>query len=297
MSLVDRWVDAYLNHLRVERALAPNTVQAYGHDLARFLEFADAQGVRRAEDLKSAVVAGFLVQLGRERLSARTAARRLSAVRGFVRFLLRERALDVDPCCQVDRPKIGRRLPRALDLPQVLALLDAPDAGTRRGRRDRAMLHLLYAAGLRVSELVGLRLGDIDLKRGLVRALGKGQKPRLVPIGQPAMVALEAYLADRASHRHAATSSILFLAPSGRALTRQACWKRLKTHARAAGIRQRVSPHKLRHSFATHLLVGGADLRSVQAMLGHADISTTEIYTHVANAELRRAYARAHPRA
>jgi integrase/recombinase XerD len=294
---VDRWVDAYLNHLRAERGLAARTVQAYGRDLARLVEHAAAEGIVAPSQLTGSVVSSFLVRLGREKLSARSAARYLSSVRGFCRFLVRERELDSDPCALVERPKIGRKLPQLLTVEQVVRLLDTPPVDQLRGRRDRAMLHLMYAAGLRVSELVSLELGDVDRRRGVVSAYGKGGKRRLVPIGQPAIEALELYLVDRSQHRYAARSSVLFLSPRGRALTRQAFFKRVKVHARAAGIRASVSPHKLRHSFATHLLEHGADLRSVQAMLGHADVTTTEIYTHVVAEHVRRAYQRAHPRA
>ena len=290
-------MDAYLDHLRVERALAPRTVRAYAHDLARLLDHAESQGARRIEQLTPGLVASFLVRLGREGISARSAARYLSSVRGFAKFLVLERVLGDDPSAIVDAPQTGRRLPQVLSPDEVMQLLEAPRRDTRLGRRDRAMLHVMYAAGLRVSELVGLELGDVDLRRGVVSALGKGGKRRLVPLGEPALGALEDYLGDRAAHRCAASSSVLFLSPRGRALSRHAFWKRVAAYARAVGIRKPVSPHKLRHSFATHLLQGGADLRSVQAMLGHADISTTEIYTHVVGDHLARAYARAHPRA
>jgi integrase/recombinase XerD len=294
---VDRWVDAYLDHLRAERGLSPRTALAYAHDLARLVDHAESEGVADAAALSHAVVAGFLVKLGRDGISARSAARYLSSVRGFTRFLVRERALREDPCALIDAPRVGRRLPQVLTQEEVLALLEAPNRGTARGRRDRAMLQVMYAAGLRVSELVGLRIADVDLRRGVVSAFGKGNKRRLVPLGQVALDALGEYLVDRANHDKAASSSVLFLSPRGKALSRQTCWKRIVAYARALGIRKPVSPHKLRHSFATHLLQGGADLRSVQTMLGHVDISTTEIYTHVVGDHVRRAYAKAHPRA
>jgi integrase/recombinase XerD len=294
---VDRWVDAYLDHLRVERGLAPKSVQAYATDLARFASFAEAQGIAQAAELAPATVSGFLVALGRAGISARSAARYLSSVRGFVKFLLHERVLREDVCALVEAPRVGRRLPSTLTVEDVVRLVEAPGRASARARRDRAMLHVAYAAGLRVSELVGLRLADLDRKRGVVSAFGKGNKRRLVPLGQPALDAVEEYLVDRAARPRAVGSAVLFVGPSGRALSRQGFWKRVKIYARAVGIARPVSPHKLRHSFATHLLEGGADLRSVQAMLGHADLSTTEIYTHVVGDQLRRAYSRAHPRA
>ncbi|MCC6559548.1 MAG: site-specific tyrosine recombinase XerD [Polyangiaceae bacterium] len=296
------WVDAYLDHLRVERALAALTLEAYGHDLARLVAHAEASGVTGVEGLDAALVGTFLVSLGKEGLGARSAARHLSAVRGFARFLVRERAIDKDPCSLIDRPRVGRRLPKVLSFEEIARLLDAPEQGTFRGLRDRAMLHVMYAAGLRVSEVVGLKVADLDPKKGIVAAFGKGGKRRLVPLGEPALAALDAYLEARAAWIGAAAgragkSSALFLSPRGGPLTRQAVWKLLTGYARAVGIDKPSSPHKLRHSFATHLLEGGADLRSVQALLGHADVSTTEIYTHLADDHVRAAYRRAHPRA
>jgi integrase/recombinase XerD len=294
---VDTWIDAFVAHLRVERALAPRTVEAYAHDLGVFARHAEVERVRAPRGLTPAVVASFLVRLGRARLSARSAARYLAAVRGFCKYLVRERELASDPSALVDRPRLGRRLPEALTAAETMRLLGAPSADTRRGRRDLALLHLLYAAGLRASELVRLRLGDVDRRRGVVSALGKGDKRRLVPVGEPALRALDAYLVDRAADPRLCGSPWLFATPRGRPLTRQALYKRVRLHALAIGLDRPVSPHKLRHSFATHLLEGGADLRSVQAMLGHADIATTEIYTHVAGEHLKRAFKKAHPRA
>jgi integrase/recombinase XerD len=192
---------------------------------------------------------------------------------------------------------VGRPLPKVLSVDEILALLEVPDPSGFRGLRDRAMLHVMYAAGLRVSELVRLKLGDIERRKGIVMAHGKGGKRRLVPLGEPSLAALDAYLEARAAHPRSAATPALFLSPRGGALTRQAVWKLLTGYARAAGIDKPSSPHKLRHSFATHLLEGGADIRSVQALLGHADVSTTEIYTHLADDHVRAAYRKAHPRA
>ncbi len=296
MSL-EHWIDSYLDHLRVERGLSARTVTAYATDLARFAGHFEASGLSDVREVTTSVVSTYLVRLGKEGIGARSAARHLSSVRGFCRFLVHERELDTDPCGVIDRPRVGRRLPGTLSFEEVVRLLEAPGIADPRARRDRAMLYVMYAAGLRVSELVGLELGDVDRRRGVVRAFGKGNKRRLVPIGEVAIDALDLYLLDRVRHRHAERSSVLFLSPRGGPLTRQAFFKRVKRHALVAGIHKEVSPHKLRHSFATHLLQGGADLRSVQAMLGHADISTTEIYTHVASDHVRRAYDKAHPRA
>jgi integrase/recombinase XerD len=221
----------------------------------------------------------------------------LSAVRGLIKFLLREGELNDDPARLAARPRTGRRLPHPLSESEVLRLLSAPDASTLRGLRDRAMLSVAYAAGLRVSELVGLELGDVDLARGIVSAAGKGGKRRLVPLGEVALAHLEAYLTARAgAEQGRAPSSYVFRSPRGGKLTRQGFWKIVRQYGRIAGLDGRIHPHQLRHSFATHLLGGGADLRSVQALLGHAHIVTTEIYTHVTRDHVKAAHRKAHPR-
>ena len=291
-------VDAYLSHLRVERALSPHTLAAYGRDLSKFVTFAENQGVTEPRELNLGVVSAWLGSLAKAGLGPRSAARHLSAARGLMRFLVRENELNDDPTRLAARPRIGRRLPHPLSEEEMLSLIEAPDPSTLRGLRDRAMLSVTYAAGLRVSELVGLKLGDVDLERGIVSAFGKGQKRRLVPLGEVALQHLEAYLTARnAAEKRRAPSEVLFRSPRGGALTRQGFWKIVRHHALAAGLRHRVHPHQLRHSFATHLLRGGADLRSVQTLLGHANIATTEVYTHVTRDHVRLAHSRAHPRA
>ena len=299
---LDGLVDAYLHHLRVERALSPHTLSAYGRDLAKLLTYAEKQGISRAHTLDLGAVTGFLGELSRAGLGARSAARHLSALRGFAKFLVREGVLHQDPTTLAARPRFGRRLPRALSEAEMLRLLETPNVTSTRGLRDRAMLSLAYAAGLRVSELVGLRLGDVDLERGIVSALGKGGKRRLVPLGDIALSHLEQYLAARSAEpskrpTRRRDATILFNSPRGGALTRQGFWKIVGRYARAAGIRGGAHPHQLRHSFATHLLSGGADLRSVQTMLGHSNVATTEIYTHVTRDHVRSAHRRSHPRA
>jgi integrase/recombinase XerD len=304
MSL-DSAIDAYLDHLRVERALSPNTTEAYAADLTKLVRFADTQGVTRAEELDLGLVTAWLGTLAKQGLGARSAARHLSAVRGLARFLVEEGVLRRDPTARAARPRLGRRLPRPLDAKDMEKLLETPEDQTLRGLRDRAMLSVAYAAGLRVSEIVGLKLGDVDLERGVVAALGKGGKRRLVPIGEVALAHLEAYLAAREKDdarrrdrgRRGKDSAVLFRSPRGGPLTRQAFWKIVGRYARAAGIRGGAHPHRLRHSFATHLLTGGADLRSVQTLLGHANVATTEIYTHVSRDHVKNAHRRAHPRA
>lgn len=290
-------VEAYLNHLRVERALSPRTLEAYGRDLNKLLAFAEAQGLERAEAMDLGTISGFLTRLAHDGLGARSAARHLSAVRGLMKFLLREGVLSADPTELSARPRFGRRLPRTLSEAEVLRLLESPDIETPRGLRDRAMLSVTYAAGLRVSELVGLTVGDVDLNRGIVSAFGKGGKRRLVPLGGQTLEHLQAYLAVRVQAKASKGPDVLFPSPRGGALTRQGFWKIVGRYARGIGLRGRVYPHQLRHSFATHLLTGGADLRSVQTMLGHASVTTTEIYTHVSGDHVRNAHKRAHPRA
>ena len=291
----DLRVDAYLDHLRVERGLAPNTIEAYAKDLARWLGWLEGEG-KRLEDADATAVAGFLYALSRHGLSARSHARTLSALRGLHRHLVRERHLPDDPTALVDRPKLGKRLPAVLTEEEVLRLLAAPAGSKPRSIRDRAMLHVMYAAGLRVSELVGLDLNDLNLEVGFLVAHGKGDKRRIVPLGAPAQAALRRYLAEVRPGWAKPSSRAVFLTGRGKGMTRQGFWKLVKKYAAAAGITKNVSPHKLRHSFATHLLNGGADLRAVQSMLGHADIATTQVYTHVTGDRLRDVHERHHPR-
>ncbi|HKO50906.1 MAG TPA: site-specific tyrosine recombinase [Polyangiaceae bacterium] len=299
---LDGLVEAYLNHLRVERALSPRTLEAYGRDLNKLLAFAEGSGISRADAVDLGMISGWLGRLANDGLGARSAARHLSAVRGLMKFLLREGVLSADPTELSARPRFGRRLPRTLSEAEVLRLLAAPDITSLRGLRDRAMLSVTYAAGLRVSELVGLTAGDVDLSRGIVSAFGKGGKRRLVPLGDITLDHVQAYLNARAEQATAprlrkAGPDVLFLSPRGGPLTRQGFWKIVGRYARGIGLRGRVYPHQLRHSFATHLLTGGADLRSVQTMLGHASVTTTEIYTHVSGDHVRNAHRRSHPRA
>jgi len=295
-------VEAYLNHLRVERALSPRTLEAYGRDLNKLLAFAEQAGITDAGEFDLTAVSGWLGKLSNDGLGARSAARHLSAARGLMKFLLREGIVNADPTELSARPRFGRRLPRTLSEAEVLRLLEAPDITTLRGLRDRAMLSVTYAAGLRVSEVVSLTPGDVDLVRGVVSAFGKGGKRRLVPLGDITLDHVQAYLRAREEApeprpRAAKGANVLFPSPRGGALTRQGFWKIVGRYARGIGIRGRVYPHQLRHSFATHLLTGGADLRSVQTMLGHASVATTEIYTHVSRDHVRNAHRRAHPRA
>jgi integrase/recombinase XerD len=301
---LDTYVDLYLDQLRVERALSQHTLFAYSRDLAKLVAHAEASDITAPGQIDLGVISSWLSSLTQSGLSARSLARHLSAARGWMKFLAREGFLKRDPTMLATRPKIGRKLPRTLSERDVLSLIQAPDIKTLRGLRDRAMIALAYACGLRVSELVRLELGDVDLDRGIIAAFGKGQKRRLVPIGEQALEWLRTYLETRTLAEGAnpqphdsPRKAILFPSPRGGPLTRQGFWKIIGGHARAVGIRGRVYPHQMRHSFATHLLVGGADLRTVQTLLGHVDISTTEIYTHVTHEHIRKAYDKSHPRA
>ena len=293
------WIDVYLDHLRVERALTKNTLEAYARDLGELATHLVEQEldleVRRIEPPQ---ILDFVVAASRRGKSARSSARQLSALRGFFRFLVREKAIPTDPTELVQRPKLARKLPRVLTYEEVDRLLAAPPDDTARGVRDSAMIHLMYASGLRVSELCDLKLGELDRRSGTVSPLGKGGKRRIVPVGQVALERIERYVdLVRVHSKGHLKDHHLFLSPRGKRFTRQGFWKLLRAYARASGITAPLSPHKLRHSFATHLLRGGADLRAVQAMLGHADLGTTEIYTRVAQDHVRSAFDRAHPRA
>ncbi len=292
-SLVDR----FFEHLVVERGLAQNSLEAYRRDLERYASYLKSRR-KRVATLDRAEVPRYLLALREAGLSPRSVARHLSAIRQFHRFLVREGHATEDPTSHLESPRPWRRLPTVLSSDEVDRLLAGREPNTPREFRDRAMLEVLYASGLRVSELVGLRLADLDFVVGVIRVLGKGDKERLVPLGDAATQSLRAYLTHgrpRLEKRRA--SPFLFLGRHGRGLTRQMFWLLLKRYVRAAGIMKPVSPHTLRHSFATHLLERGADLRSVQLMLGHADIGTTQIYTHLSRAHLKAIYDKHHPRA
>ncbi len=291
----DGALDDYIQHLRVERGLSQHTVDGYARDLARFGDRLEDKNIALAK-IDEGTVAGYLVSLSQKGLSARTQARALSAIRGFFRFLVQEGWHSRDPTELLEGPRLLRRLPDVLNRDEVLRLLQTPSGDKPNRVRDRAMLHTMYAAGLRVTELVDLDLGDVNLAEGFVSALGKGNKRRIVPIGEHARVAMAQYLSEVRPKWARPASRACFVTARGKAMTRQGFWRIVKKYARAAGISKDISPHKLRHSFATHLLAGGADLRSVQTMLGHADISTTQIYTHVSGDHLRKMHERYHPR-
>jgi len=291
-------ITSFLTHIRVEKGLASNTVSAYRRDMGKFAEFAQKRKLG-LESISRDDLVDFLAGLYRQKLESKSVARHLVSLRNFFRFVQVQGLIPADPSVNLESPKIRRALPGYLRLEEVERLLEQPDAKTPLGLRDRAMLEVLYSAGLRVSELVGLRVSDLDTKVGCVRCIGKGDKERIVPIGKKALAMVEKYLRTARPQLIGNTtgSPTLFVNRRGRALSRVGVWKILSTYGRRAGLRLALTPHMLRHSFATHLLERGADLRSVQLMLGHADISTTQIYTHVVEERLKQIYKAHHPRA
>jgi len=282
----------------VEKGLSSNTVAAYQRDLAKFNVFVQKRKLT-VESVSRDDIVDFLAGLYREKLESRTVARQLVSLRNFFRFAQIQELITVDPSLNLESPKIRRTLPGYLKLEEVDSLLAQPDAKTALGLRDRAMLEVLYSTGLRVSELIGLRVTDLDAKVGCIRCIGKGDKERIVPAGRKALSLVEKYLRDARPKLLGKGVSIqsLFVNRSGNSLSRVGVWKILSAYGRRAGLRVALTPHMLRHSFATHLLERGADLRSVQLMLGHADISTTQIYTHVVEERLKQIYKAHHPRA
>lgn len=294
---LSKLIDQFLNYLLVEKGLSRATLESYSADLLRYADFMQQTGQDTVSAEDTALILKHLINLRNEGLGARSRARHLVSLRGFYRFLAREKFLPLDPSKLVDLPKTTLKLPDVLNQAEVQRLLNAPDGLKPSGLRDAAMLELLYAAGLRVSELIHLKVQDVQLEAGFVRVMGKGSKERIVPIGQYAREKVLFYLEHaRGRMVKERSSPYLFVARAGRPMTRQGFWKLLRRYARAAGLFKKVTPHSLRHSFASHLLEGGADLRAVQVMLGHADISTTQIYTHVAKDRLKELHRRFHPR-
>ena len=293
-------ISSFLMHVRVEKGLSANTISAYKRDLEKFEQFARKRKLT-LESVGRDDLVDFLAGLYRQKLESRTVARQLVTLRNFFRFAQVQDLISEDPSINLESPKIRRHLPGYLRLEEVEKLLEQPDSKTPTGLRDRAMLEVLYSTGLRVSELIGLGVGDLDAKVGCVRCIGKGDKERIVPVGKKALSMVDKYLREGRPQllRNARASSgpALFVNRRGAALSRVGVWKILSAYGRRAGLRVALTPHMLRHSFATHLLERGADLRSVQLMLGHADISTTQIYTHVVEERLKQIYKAHHPRA
>ena len=293
----DILVDQYLNYLIVEKGLAEKTIKAYSSDITHFIEYLDKRKIGSISETDTPIILKYLITMRDSGLSARSRARHIIAIRGFYRFLVQEKIIPLDPSALIDLPKTGLKLPDVLSVSEIKQLLKSPDTSKPIGQRDLAMLELLYAAGLRVSELINLKLTDINMEAGFVRVLGKGSKERIVPFGMVAGKQVSEYIeSGRPLLTKGLISPYAFVARAGKPMTRQGFWKLLKKYARLAGIEKTVYPHSLRHSFASHLLEGGADLRSVQIMLGHVDISTTQIYTHVAKERLKKMHEEFHPR-
>jgi integrase/recombinase XerD len=294
-------ISSFLMHVKVEKGLSANTHEAYQRDLAKFEDFAKKRKLELAKISRDDLV-DFLAALYRQKLESKTVARHLVSLRNFFRYAQIQDAIVDDPAVNLESPKIRRSLPGYLRLEEVEKLLQQPDASTAAGMRDRAMLEVLYSTGLRVSELTGLKVSDLDAKVGCVRCIGKGDKERVVPVGRKALAMVEKYLRDGRPElvrglKGVVSSAYLFVNRRGGKISRVGVWKILSNYGKQAGLRIGLTPHMLRHSFATHLLERGADLRSVQLMLGHADISTTQIYTHVVEERLKQVYKAHHPRA
>jgi integrase/recombinase XerD len=291
------YVDQYLTFLVVEKGLSDPTIGAYGTDLTEFGLFLEQQQTTRTADVDTGLILTYLIHLRNRGLRARSRARHLVSLRGFFKFLTHEKIIPSNPAQPVDLPKTGLHLPDVLTVADVDALMNAPDRSTPEGLRDAAMLELLYGAGLRVSELIHVHMTAINQEAGFVRVFGKGSKERVVPVGRMALSTIQDYLEQsRPVLLKRRSSAHLFVTRRGSAMTRQGFWNLVGRYGRLATIKKKITPHCLRHAFATHLLEGGADLRAVQMMLGHADISTTQIYTHVAQRQLVEAHSRYHPR-
>ena len=297
-------VDNFLNYLAVEKGFSPNTIAAYRNDLNQLVSFIEEEAARRGSippwasfDRQSML--SYLLDLRQRNYAATTIARKVAAARSFFSFMVAEGLIKANPIEDIRSPKIGRPLPKPISFSEVRRLIEqAGKLTTPEARRDRAMLELLYASGMRVSELVSLNLGDVDLENGYVRCFGKGNKERVIPLYEQAVLAVKEYLEEtRPQLGHNGDEKALFLNPRGERLTRQGFWQKIKEYAKSANLGTKVTPHTLRHSFATHMLSGGADLRSVQELLGHANISTTQVYTHLTTEHIRRAYEQSHPRA
>jgi len=294
---MDILIDQYLNYLLVEKGLSRSTLESYSRDLVRYQEFIQNSGARGISESDTALILKHMIALRNAGLGARSRARHLVSLRGFYRFAVQEKVLKHDPAALVDLPKTSLKLPDVLSVEEVSQLLSTPDPAKPTGARDAAMLELLYAAGLRVSELVNLKFQNVNLESGFVRVFGKGSKERIVPIGFHAKEKVEYYLEHgRKTLLKNQISPYIFVARAAKPLTRQGFWKLLRRYGDLTQLNKKITPHSLRHSFATHLLEGGADLRAVQVMLGHVDISTTQIYTHVTRKHLKDLHKRFHPR-
>lgn len=295
---MEKYISNYLNYLTVEKGLANNTREAYGRDLRQFTGFVAQQKLTDISQLHKNQIMAYLLSLQKTGKVPATIARHLAALKGFFRFLVNEGFITKDPALNLESPKLRKKLPHILSNAEVNILLDQPNGGQVAGARDKAMLEVIYATGVRVSELCSLNVQDLNLELGFLRCIGKGSKERIVPLGRMAITAVTAYLQlGRVKLLKKPAEEAMFLNHHGRRLTRQGFWKIIKKYTKEAGIQKEITPHTIRHSFATHLLENGADLRAVQEMLGHADITTTQIYTHLTKNKIKDVYSRTHPRA
>lgn len=293
---VDHQIDLFLSYLRVERHLSDNTLQSYGRDLRFFSEHLAKKKITSLKEVAEKDVLEFIAASRKRGVKSRSIARALVAVRQLFRYLIRDKITDFDPAAKIEFPNVGARLPKTMNLEQIDTLLSQPNKVEDIGVRDHAMLQLMYATGMRVSELVGVKINNLNLDGGYLRVFGKGSKERIVPMGAVAQRSVQDYIDTVRNKKGVPDSEFLFLTARNEPMTRQGFWDRIKYYAKKAGISINVTPHMLRHSFATHLLERGADLRSVQTMLGHADVSTTQIYTHVSATHLKEIYKKFHPR-
>lgn len=295
---MDTLIDQFIHFLAVEKGLSQNTLESYQRDMVGFTAYLQEQGVTQIQDSTRAQIIGYLMTLQKKGRATATLSRNMASIRAFYQFLVRDKLIDKDPSIHLETPKIEKRLPKVLSIEEVERLLESPPVHHPAGLRDKAMLELLYATGIRVSELVHLNIGDVNLEMGFVKCMGKGSKERIIPLGSVAVEIARQYInIGRPRLLKEGSETALFLNHLGKQITRQGFWKIIKRYAQKANIRTEITPHTLRHSFATHLLENGADLRSVQEMLGHADISTTQIYTHVTRTRIKDIYAKTHPRA
>jgi integrase/recombinase XerD len=292
-------LEDYMHFLKVERQLSGNTITSYKRDLDEYMNYMEQAGYDSIDDVDRPALLGHFHRLKEGGKSARTVSRHISSIRSFHQFLLREKVTTQDPTVHLELPKLEQKLPRVLSMDDVERLIEAPDRSKPQGVRDTALLEILYGTGMRVSELIGLNMDDIHLSMGFVRVFGKGGKERIIPLGGKSITACLRYIEEARPVfiKNQKSVEALFVNMRGTRLTRQGCWKLLNGHALKAGIKKELTPHILRHTFATHLIENGADLRAVQEMLGHADISTTQIYTHVSRSRLKEVYVKFHPRA
>lgn len=291
-------LDEFLNYLTIEKGLSKNTIESYKRDLKSYMVYLKTKKIDSINSTDRALIVSYLLSMQKQGKASSSISRACAAIRSFYRFLFHENYIDDDPTLNIESPKLEKRLPRVLTVSEVETLLSQPKSNDPWELRDRAMLELLYSTGIRVSELISLTCEDIKLEMGFLRCIGKGSKERIVPVGKIATFYVKKYIQEaRNKFLKKNNTDILFLNRYGEGLTRQGFWKIIKKYSKKAGIKKEITPHTLRHSFATHLLENGADLRSVQEMLGHADISTTQIYTHLTKSKMKEIYDKSHPRA